>query len=257
MTASQTVAMPKYPDLKTRLPQDLRLDEVTIDGVPHQVLRFTNTVVNVGEGPLEVWGIVPDVTPYDGLKTTAWQRIYADAGSYSWSSDPYEDVNVGQFSYHAAHGHWHFERFARFTLYTAADYSGTRSQPRGLGTKNTFCIGDSASYNYIYGLPGSPSTAQYTTAYCNPARGARMVQGLSIGWGDTYGYTTWEQWVDLGTVALPNGQYVLQSVADPDNKLYESANKADPSRETTQQDVTPNEAITRFSVRGKRIKIQN
>ena len=71
-----------------------------------------------------------------------------------------------------------------------------------------------------------------------------MTQGLSPGWGDTYDYWRFEQWVDLGQTTLANGQYVLRSVTDPQNKIYESANKADAAREG----IVDNEGITVLTV---------
>ena len=45
-----------------------------------------------------------------------------------------------------------------------------------------------------------------------------------MGWGDTYGYYLVDQWIDLGTSSLPDGQYILRAVADPSN--LEEQNKA-------------------------------
>ena len=56
--------------------------------------------------------------------------------------------------------------------------------------------------------------------------------------------------VDVGTSPLTDGSYVLRSIADPLNKLYESAGRADDSRESVQA----NEATTAFSVVGGRIR---
>jgi hypothetical protein len=72
-----------------------------------------------------------------------------------------------------------------------------------------------------------------------------MLQGISPGWGDTYDYFRFEQWIDLGPGGtLPDGQYVLRSIADPTNKIYESPGKSDPTRESAED----NEAITVFNV---------
>lgn len=38
------------------------------------------------------------------------------------------------------------------------------------------------------------------------------------------------QWIDFGLAPLPDGDYVLRQVVDPDNLLYESINKSDPER---------------------------
>ena len=60
--------------------------------------------------------------------------------------------------------------------------------------------------------------------------------GLGVGWGDTYDWYRQLQWIDLGQNTLGNGTYVLRSVADPNNVVYESASKSDPVRESVQDD---------------------
>jgi hypothetical protein len=100
---------------------------------------------------------------------------------------------------------------------------------------------------FIRNLPNQPYPPQYGTGGCFPDSQGRMLQGISPGWGDTYDYFRFEQWIDLGpSGSLANGQYVLRSVADPLNKIYESPGKADTSRESTED----NEAITEFAVQG-------
>jgi hypothetical protein len=82
-----------------------------------------------------------------------------------------------------------------------------------------------------------------------------MVQGLSPGWGDTYDYYRSEQWIDLGPASasaspgLADGDYVLRSVTDPKNHVYESENKSDSSREG----IADNEAISQLRVSGGRL----
>src|SRR5207253_1268192 len=53
-------------------------------------------------------------------------------------------------------------------------------------------------------------------------------------------------WIDLDQQTLPDGRYVLRSVADPFNHVYESPGKADDSRESPEA----NQAITRFGISG-------
>ncbi len=55
-----------------------------------------------------------------------------------------------------------------------------------------------------------------------------------------------EQWVDLGQENLADGDYVLRSVADPDNRMYESANKTD----TTREGPGDNEGVTPLRIGG-------
>ena len=76
-----------------------------------------------------------------------------------------------------------------------------------------------------------------------------MLQGLSPGWGDTYDYYRPEQWIDLGQGKLADGQYVLRSVADPLNMVYES-----PSKATGTESAEDNEAITAVQRLGRQTR---
>lgn len=230
-----------YPDLKTLKPTDLRFSTATINGTTHKVLRFSNTVWNAGEGRMELRAKTVRTT--SGKKTRVYQRIYDNAGGYT-------SKYVGDFVYHASHNHFHFENFANYELWTRADYdnwlASGRAQGQAIkrGTKTTFCLMD--TYR-VQALPGSPASAYYTQC-------GQTLQGISVGWGDTYGYYLSGQWIDLGTASyLSDGQYVLRSVADPSNRLYESTNKSVATRESQQA----NEGVTFFSVQGGVITVTN
>ena len=228
-------ATPLYPDLKTLPPEDLRFGTATINGSSRRVLRFSNTAWNAGQGPMDLYARTVDTT--SGKKTRVDQRVYDSAGNYT----PYR---VGDFVFHAAHNHFHFEGFANYELWTRTEYDNwvasgrNQGQAQRRGTKTTFCLMDTLR---VQALAGSPSSAVYNE--CGKTR-----QGISVGWGDEYDYSLPDQWIDLGTSTyrLPDGKYVLRSVADPKNVLYESANRSEASRESQQA----NEAVTFFTVSG-------
>jgi hypothetical protein len=241
LSASGTAlaATPLYPNLQTLTPADLSFGTATINGTTHRVLRFSNTVWNSGEGRLELRAKTVKTT--SGKKSRVTQRIYDDAGGYT-------NKQVGDFVYHATHNHFHFENFADYELWTRADYDRWLSGGQGLaqrrGTKTTFCLMDT---NRVQALPGSPSSAYYAQCGLN-------LQGISVGWADKYDYSLPDQWIDLGTTSyLPDGDYVLRSVADPRNRIYESANRNDTSRESQKA----NEGVTFFSVQGEAITVTN
>jgi hypothetical protein len=242
-TTSETIAATSlYPDLKTHKPFDLRFDTATINGTTHKVLRFSNTVWNAGEGRMELRAKTVRTT--SGKKSRVTQSIYDDAGGYT-------SKNVGDMIFHAGHNHFHFENFATYELWTKADYdswlASGRAQGQAMkrGTKTTFCLMDTDRVQPT--LTGSPPNAYYTQC-------SKTLQGISVGWGDTYGYYLADQWIDLGTGSyLLDGDYVLRSVADPSDRLYESANKSDTSRESQQA----NEGVTFFSVQGGAITVTN
>jgi len=214
-------ATPRYPDLKTQPPSGLRYDQVTVNGVLQWVIRFDNTAWNAGTGPLHL------VPVNSGDRTTVWQYVYAGDTA---SGEPVERHNVGESEFHPSHNHWHFQDFAKYELYTRSDWDRRTGQKRGEGSKTTFCIIDTTRVSGA--LP-----ARYTDC------AQTSVTGLTVGWGDTYGANLADQWVVVGQSKLADGEYVLRSVVDPLNKLYESANKNGPSEATD-----ANQALRAFSV---------
>ena len=216
-----------YPDIVTLPVRDLRLDrtDVSVDGsgVMHNVLRFTNTPYNVGEGRFELRAKI-DPTTKTGA---AYQRVYDTAGGFV-------DYPVGNIYYHAVHNHYHFDNWGQYQLWTKAGYDAWIASGRTSGTpswtspKTTSCVIDE---EFIKQLPAAPGGSVYTGAGCQLDANNNLLEGLSPGWGDTYDWYRFEQWIDLNQATLGDGQYVLRSVTDPNNVLYESANKADPSRD--------------------------
>jgi hypothetical protein len=240
-SSSALAATQLYPDLKTLPPRELKLDytDVSADstGVMHNVLRFSNTVWNAGQGKLVVRGTI-DPSTGNG---PAYQRVYDDAGGY-------QDYPVGSFTYHAVHHHYHFDNWGRYELWTKAGYDAwvasgrSTGQAKVVGTKTTSCVLDE---EFVKEIGSAPAFGQFPTSGCQPDANNVMLEGLSPGWGDTYDYYRFEQWVDFGTTKLADGDYVLRSVTDPLNKIYESPGKSDTARESADD----NEAATPLTIR--------
>ncbi len=238
-----------YPNLKTLPPRLLRFDRTDVSadssGDLHNVLRFSNTVYNAGEGPVEIWArIDPTLNPPSGQ---AYQRIYDDQGGYTDIAIPGSTLY-----YHAVHQHYHFDHWGEYQLWTKAGYDAwvasgeTTGQPDIIGAKTTSCVEDE---EFVTSVTAAIWPPRYPPANCLPDANEIIREGLSPGWGDTYDYYRFQQWIDLGQSTLADGTYVLRSVADPENLIYESANKADSSREGE----ADNSAITVFTVSGGQI----
>ncbi len=201
-----------YPDLQTLPPSELQFDtEVLADGQAHYLLRLTNTVWNAGPGRLEVVererAIYQHV--YDAAKGgTLVQRLYVGS----------------DIIYHPGHNHYHFENFASYLL-LQRDTNGVYQATTNEGTKTSFCIAD---FSLVEG--------SYELQYPYPATCDKKLQGMTVGWADPYPWWYAEQWVDLGLRRLADGEYAVESTADPGNKLVESTE-------------TNNVARTYFSVR--------
>jgi hypothetical protein len=215
-----------FPDLYTRPPTDLFFDVVEIEGTWHQVLRFTNRILNGGMGALEVRGSA------EGGQVE--QRIGREDGSYV-------DRIAGVVIHHPTHNHWHFESVMAFEVWERAAYERWLASGRAHGearwrhAKLSSCLLDS---EFALELPHTPGAPVYDER-CVPD-----LQGVSSGWIDVYDWTLPDQRVVLDHVLLADGHYVLRSVADPENRIWESPGGADQALESPQA----NESVAYFVV---------
>ena len=199
------------PDLVVKRPYELYLakrgDQIR--------LRVSNTVANRGTGPLEIQGNGSSCDDGEGRRTI--QRIFEDDPSHAASlgyfirgqDDAHADFEAGCSRYHPSHDHWHFDNFARYTLLresTGARVAGSR--------KVSFCVIDTG--RPYGGLPGSPSSSYYPQDPVNPddpTCSETSIDGLSIGWEDTYGANLPGQGIKV--TGLRRGAYCLVLEADP------------------------------------------
>jgi uncharacterized protein (DUF3084 family) len=157
-------------------------------------LRLTTAMANIGTGPMELRGgaIV-------GNSQEVNQRIYEPDGSFS-------DVLAGTFTYHPEHGHIHFDGFAEYRLREVLP-NGEVGAILSTGDKISFCLLDIERYD-----TSGPASPFYLT--CG------HVQGVSPGWADIYDRGLDGQSIDITNV--PDGNYWLEVVVDPDNQLIEA-----------------------------------
>jgi len=212
--ASPVVSIPHYPDLAARPPGDLYFStELLDDGAEHVLLRFSTVTENVGEGPIELGG--NPLAP--GQEIT--QHIY----DQPIGGRIVEDHPLGlDLIHHPQHHHFHLDDFAIYELFH--DDNGTLVST-GNGGKQSSCLLDSRRIDTSRG----PEGPQYSQ--CELDR-----QGISVGWGDRYSASLPDQWVDLGTEPLADGEYVLRYSVDPLGQLQEDGR------------TTNNVAETRFTV---------
>lgn len=177
-----------------------------------QRLYLSFQTENAGAGPLEMQPVRDDCDN-DGSSAddrTALQNVFGDtddSGGFTAEGDEIlRTIVAGCFVYHSIHGHWHFQNFARYQLLTLG---GERLRSHA---KVGFCMLDTASVDPT--LPGHPDTAQY--------RGCPdlALQGISVGWADTYSVNTPGQFVSID--GLPNGTYCLVGRVDPADRIVES-----------------------------------
>jgi hypothetical protein len=203
-----------YPDLRLLPMTDLHVDVVPLEGGPELVVRFTTTIVNLGEGPLELSG------RYDAARdaTVVSQHVYDREGR------EVDVVEVGEFVYHPAHAHWHVEGFVSYRLYALDDDGRPAGEPL-TNRKTSFCVTDDEQVLPLFRSPGAPAYVE-----CNDDR-----QGISVGWSDVYWYDLADQWVVADDDGLADGEYVLVGTVAPDGLVLE-------------RDDTNNSAAVRFTV---------
>lgn len=183
------------PDLRTLPPEDLRIEE----DEDEKLLRFSNTIWNAGDGPLEVRG-----ESGAAGRTLVTQAVHLEDGGT-------EEREVGEFVYHDDHDHWHVEDFALYELRSIRRGGEVGSVVARSG-KVSFCIIENTE---VDGDLVSEHRDKWEYGGCGDE-----TQGISSGWGDTYGASVSGQ--KLSIEAVPDGRYALRSVADPENRFVES-----------------------------------
>jgi len=130
-----------------------------------ETIRFTTTIVNIGDGPFEVKSrrISTD-------SSEAYQNIYNDFGDVSNSK------RIGEFVFHPTHNHYHLDNVATYSIYQGLDdgTQGKYSQQLTTSNKVSFCMEDTIPLN-----PTVEGSQRFTK--CNTD-----VQGISPGYADVY-----------------------------------------------------------------------
>jgi hypothetical protein len=160
-------------------------------------LRFDTSSWNNGTGPLE---LVAGAVDTGSGKQMVYQRVYLSDGT---SFLHY----AGSFVFHPEHDHFHFEDYALYTLQPVNAPGGSLRT----GSKTTFCVEDNLKVNLQ--LPGAPPQPVYATC-------GKLIQGMSIGWGDIYVSSLAGQELDF--TGNPDGIYQLKIEVDPKKLLLES-----------------------------------
>lgn len=202
--------------------------EVQEEGA-HLCLRFDQNFGNIGEGAMDLrFGLPHGQTP---PTANAYQRIY-------WSDNhSFQERLAGQVEFHAAHGHYHFKSFGLSSLWRltsngqVADAhpmrksSGKRAigaQLTRTGRKVSFCMADidivqfghKGDWPRTYNAPDclSPASSNGVNDYFS--------QGITSGWMDIYDWYLPDQYIEV--TGVPDGTYLLQTEADPDQLLVEA-----------------------------------
>lgn len=213
---------PQLPNLVALAPFDVAIG--VDDSGEGAAIRFATGAANRGEYALELSG-----------RPTAPDNAIAQQ-CVAWPGDRVcaEREDVGTFSWHPAHGHFHFEDFAQYELRKLRRNGSADMRKKGLvatSGKISYCIidyeADDASERPL--LYSQPYPLYYS---CIAGIG---MQGISPGWKDIYVEETTGQQIPLG--GIPDGTYALIVRFDPADRLLET-------------DETDNIALTRVRLSG-------
>jgi hypothetical protein len=192
-------------------------------------LRFDQIFANVGTGPMELRFSVPHDAPEGNHDV--FQRIIWSDGSAP------EDHLAGEVEFHPAHGHYHFSSFGLSRLWRV-DAQGRRAGAQPIrerhlrrradttlvrtGRKVSFCLADTNIDAWGEKGDGPRTYIAPDCLFPYASEGGRdfFVQGITSGWEDIYDWYLPDQYMDVA--GLPNGVYILETAADPDNLLLEA-----------------------------------
>lgn len=158
-------------------------------------LVFNTTYFNIGLAPLELVAESPGSAVRQDYLSSVYQRIIRKDGSFI-------DQEVGIFLWHEEHLHYHFADFIDYSL-EKIDGPGVPSRMQ----KSTYCIRDVSRL-----AEGVLGDARYRIC-------GKYLQGVSVGWGDTYFRTYDDQNFDV--TGLSSGLYRLRFRVNPAGRLQE------------------------------------
>lgn len=194
VTPARAAATDKLPDLAVLAPFGFRIE---ISPAGRRLLRFSTVIVNVGPGPLQLFGFDPDgVTSTEDTLQVRQQVLQSDGtfrtrsttATMKWAAD--------------GHSHFHIQDAQRISL------QNSRAVTLERWAKTGFCFLD--SYTYTSTRPSRYDSAHFV---CQVSPNRTVPMGISVGWGDIYRSTIALQWIDI--TGLPSGDYRIMLNADP------------------------------------------
>jgi hypothetical protein len=188
----------RVPDLVPLPARDLKLAK---NDEGDMTLYFSTTYYNQGRGPLELRVEDETTNLREDVERTVAQRIYR-------VDDSYRDVPVGVFLWHQEHLHYHFDAFVEYDL-APVDANG-HEDLEGSRIKSTFCLRDVSKVDLPFA--DRPEEAGYKIC-------GKYLQGVSVGWGDTYYWDYPAQ--NLNVSSLPSGTYQFITRVNPSDVLEE------------------------------------
>lgn len=184
----------RLPDLAVLAPFDFRIE---ISPTGRRLLRFSTVIVNIGAGPLQLYGYADDGVAEIGDTLKVRQQILRSDGTWRVRE------TTARMQYAAdGHNHFHALDLQRIRIQSLSQVTLRKSAKTG------FCFLDS----YLYGST-KPSRYNSANSVCSIASNKAVPMGISVRWGDIYRSTLAFQWIDI--TGMPSGDYLIKIIADP------------------------------------------
>jgi hypothetical protein len=178
-------------------------DETANDGAT-RCLRYSFGLGNSGAGPFDVRWTANETSMGHGV----FQCL-------ARSDNTVEAHDAGTGSYHATHGHWHYDDVVWHQLYSVG--ADRLLVPAGKGKKIGYSPADQGIVQWDQFTQDRAGTS---ASAGNCVAGSNRRLGLSRGWGDAYRYQRAGNYVDFGING--DGEYVVHTIADPMGHLRET-----------------------------------
>lgn len=171
-----------------------------------RLLRVTTVFSNYGDGPFELRGSRASTDEPSILMMD--QIVYTASGGFRRVPTIVEARYAGD-----GHNHWHAQGMVTMELSPVLDPGSIRN-----GNKIHFCVFDNTRTNGE--LPASRNDSYYAFDWCGTPESFSVRYGLSVGWGDRYGWDFVNQSIDITNVA--GGTYTLKATVDWADNFYET-----------------------------------
>ena len=217
------------PDFFPLMYTGASLDQTTHSG--RNLLRFGTQVNNQGAGPGSLISNNPGGPIPTGAPITSWvnpdgsQNVLQPVYQYTGSSFVLSHYRLaGTMTYHAGHGHFHYDDYAEYKLRhrntngTPGDYV-TRTDGSIVGAKSGFCLLTFGG-TFTTEANQSSSTLPGFNQDLNAPGNCGFGQGIRVGRYDQYSSGLEGQWIDVTGVA--NAQYFIEINLNSQQTMLES-----------------------------------
>ena len=200
-------------------------------------LRFAASILNIGDGPLEIFGkqewFCGNSEAKDSLtncpdgsrpRQIIYQKVYKKETGRAKLSYDLVQTGTNYYDDKPGHDHYHVDNWVEFRLVDAQNTNDIVAK----GRKVSFCLFDTGICGYEDSICMVEST-QYNKdnlpnyGFGNYGKCNSNFQGISVGGYDTYGLFYEGQYLEIPE-GTPNGSYVLEIEVDPEH-IYRESNE--------------------------------